>query len=333
MLLLFSGFGCAQAQTRGRGSTADAEVTAEERRDARADSKWSLRYSANTPLYTSDAKAHRIAELPDLLDQLFASGKPVIVFVHGRGDEPQKSLKGGKYVEGKAVHKLEKQYDARVLMFNWDSKATLWDRTKPLSHMKEAANNLKSVLDWIKEYRAHKYQDRPLVLLAHSMGAIVVQTVVSEYGWPASNPRMFSNVVLTGADADNKGHEKWLGKISAVENVYVSVNYDDNILKKSDDDRPKGVLPLGRNPGPTLAKQTFYVDITDLSDRHGKKTDRHEVFNKRGMHAQVHVCRLFDTMLKGHEPVFSNANVVKVAVPKQRYALKFERNENDPCFK
>lgn len=291
----------------------------------------SLSFSPETPLYTSDCRGYQLSELSTVLDHLFATGKPVILFVHGRGNEPKKSLKGGVFVDGNAVHKLEAQYGARVLMFNWDSKAFGKDRERPLSHMKDAARALIAVLDGIKQYRTSKYQDRPFVLLAHSMGTIVMQTLVSEYGWPSGTTRLFSNVLLTGADADAKGHEQWVQKISVVENTYLSINYDDDILKKSTDQRPHGVLPLGREPGKTLAPNATYIDVSRLSSKKGKGTGQHEMFNKLGMHNQVYVCHFFDAVLKGAQPTLSAENVEKT-IGKQRHALKFNRANDDSCF-
>jgi len=292
----------------------------------------SLDFNHHTPLYTSDCKGFKISELSNVLNHLFATGKPIILFVHGRGYEPNKSLKGGSYVEGNAVHKLEAQYRARVLMFNWNAEAYLLDRWTPLQKTKDAARALSTVLDGIKKYRASKNQDRPIVLLAHSMGTIVIEKLVSEYGWPSGTTKLFSNVLFTGGDANAREHDKWVSKISVAENTYITVNHDDETLAWSIDQRPDGVLPLGREPGKSLAQNATYIDISRLSSKKGKPTEQHEMFNKAGMHSQVYVCRFFDVVLKGGQPTFSAGNV-ETTIGKQRHALKFSRAKDDPCFK
>lgn len=98
-----------------------------------------LKYDANYPLYTSDTERYSFDQADVAFDKVFASGQPVILFVHGRGNEPNKSLVGGTFVEGGAVRKLEAQYKAKVLMFNWNSVAWMYDRSKPLAQIPAAA--------------------------------------------------------------------------------------------------------------------------------------------------------------------------------------------------
>ena len=89
-----------------------------------------------------------------VLDKILPKSGPTILFVHGRGNEPKKSLKGGLFVQGLAVHKLETDYGANVIMFNWDSKRGngLKDRSRPLSKMEDAANSFSVVLQGIRSY-------------------------------------------------------------------------------------------------------------------------------------------------------------------------------------
>ena len=84
-----------------------------------------LNFSRDYPLYLSDQSRYTHAQVETALDRAFSYQKPVVLFVHGRGNEPEKSLNGGTYVEGNAVHKIEQQYDVKVVMFNWDSSAFL----------------------------------------------------------------------------------------------------------------------------------------------------------------------------------------------------------------
>lgn len=295
----------------------------------------SLDFNPELPLYTSDKIGHSIAELPALLDGLLADGKPVILFVHGRGNEPKKSLEGGSVVKGRAVPKLEEGYDANVLMFNWDSKRGHGrkDRGRPLSNMPAASQALIQVLKGIKQYRKNNPQSRPIALLVHSMGNIVIEYIVKiQGGWVGnSGEPLFSNVVFSASDADNIGHTTWVENVSAIENVYITINSDDKILNMSNDQRPANVAALGLDPGDRLANNVTYVEVTNLGAKEGNETKRHELFNKPGMHDQVYVCKFFQQALTGRPVLFSTQNSTEV-VSGQRYKLNHKRDRNDACF-
>jgi len=288
-----------------------------------------LKFDPNIPLYTSDKVGHNIDNVATLLDTLTAGEKTVILFVHGRGKEPNKSLNGAKLIEGRAVHKIERQYGSPVLMFNWDSKGFLGDRTKPLSRMKKSAESLTSVLQAIVKYRESRESALDIVLLVQSMGSIVVQTVVEEHGWPAKRA-IFKNVLFSASDSDAPSHAKWIDEIGKIENVFVTINYDDKALKWAKDARARGVLALGRDPGSELSPHVRYVDISGLGKNHDEPIKTHELFNKEAMEDQIHICKLFHETLSGNiqhdeenRPLYSiNA----------RTEVAFERDPENDCF-
>jgi hypothetical protein len=59
-----------------------------------------LQYDPETPLYTSEPQAHAIASLPAVLNGLAQAGRPLVLFIHGRGDDPDKSLRTKKSISG-----------------------------------------------------------------------------------------------------------------------------------------------------------------------------------------------------------------------------------------
>lgn len=298
----------------------------------------SLSFDPVNRLYTSDKVGYPISELPVVLDSLLAKSKPIILFVHGRGEEPNKSLRleGGIFVEGRAVHKLESGYDANVLMFNWDSErgSGFKDRGRPLSNMPAASQAFTQLLEGIKQYRKNNPQSLSIALIVHSMGNIVIETIIeSQGGWIDNGGEpLFSNVVFSTSDADDIGHAAWVEKISASENVFITVNADDKILIKSRDKRPVGAAALGLEPGNRLANNATYIDITNLGTKKGKKTERHELFNKPGMHDQLYVCEFFQQALTGL-PVLLNAQNSTEVVSGQRYKLNYKRDSTNDCFK
>lgn len=293
------------------------------------DSKKKLSYSAAHPLYLSDQSRYEYSQVNQALDKAFSYKKPVLFFIHGRGNEPNKSLNGGTFVEGNAVHKLEEQYGVKVVMFNWESEAFLKDRTKPLSHMAEAAASLQKVLISIESYLKAN-PNKKISLLAQSMGSIVVQTNIEKYGW-SFKKKIFSNVILTSPDANNVNHHKWLDKISNVEKVYVSINKDDDILEQSTDERPKGVSALGLNPVKPYAAAATYLDLTKMGSKAGQATGVHEVFNKPNMKGQRNVCEIFQALLSSDVPNLSKS--VTTTADKNYLKFVFNINENIACFK
>lgn len=293
-----------------------------------------LKFDPTKRLYTSDKAGYKVSKLPALLDRLLSNGKPVILFVHGRGNEPKKSLEGGRFI-GRAVYKLESGYDANVLMFSWDSKRGkgLKDRGRPLSNMLVASKEFLKILEGIKQYRKSHPQSKPIALISHSMGNIVIESAVKNLdGWIENDGKpLFSNILLSASDADDVEHAEWVEQISATENVYITINADDKVLKKSND-RPSGTAPMGLEPGSKLANKATYVDVTRLGKRKGKKTKKHELFNKPGMYDQVHVCQFFHQVLTGESVILNDDNSTEV-VPNKRYKLLHKRSNTNNCFK
>lgn len=260
-----------------------------------------LNFEPTKPLYTSDTKGWPLDQLESVLSALHATGKPLVIFIHGRGIEPNKSLRGATFVEGLAVHKLERGYDVGVLMFNWDSAfPTPWfnDRSRALGNTPAAADQLTKLLSRFEQYFFdHPERSRP-VLLVHSMGSIVLQKTVEAEGWPQKP--VFKHVVITQPDADDVGHSVWVSKLAAVERVFVTQNSDDKVLKKSKDDRPAGSHALGLGTQQPVATNAAYVDLTNMGAL-GAVDDDHEVFGKGAMNGQLYVCQFLSQALRGEE--------------------------------
>lgn len=273
-----------------------------------------------------DGSKFSFDDVDKALDRAYSAGKPVVVFVHGRGNEPNKSLDKATFVEGGAVRKLEDHYNATVLMFNWDSQAFLYDRTQPLSKMKQSADSLAVVLSKMWNY----FQTRPKLkrptLIAHSMGSIVVETYVKKYGWfPHANAALFSKIFFTSPDADNLNHWVWLTEIGQNEKVYLSINKNDDILEKSNDERDNVTKPLGLRPILPYAENITYLDISNIGG------GMHEAFNKSNMKSQVHFCQIFDRIIKGDDPLITTKNTTKTDIANY-FFIKSSVNKKDSCF-
>jgi hypothetical protein len=292
-----------------------------------------MQYSIDTPIYTSDAHAWGVNEIPAVLDLLYAKGKPIVLFVHGRGKEPKKSLQGGTFVEGHAVRKIERGYDCSVLMFNWDSAFPgfqIFDRTRPLANTIEGAHQFFKVLTVLNSYfEANESRSRPS-LLVHSMGSIVIQNLVKAQNWPSN--RLFKSVVLSQPDADDTDHAEWLESIALKERVYVTFNRDDHVLARSNDDRAPGARPLGLGTVQPLAPSAIYIDLTKMGTL-GKKDDDHEVFAKGAMNDQLYVCEFFvQALIAGAVNLVVDDNV-ETKTLENLYVLKQSYKPDAPCLR
>lgn len=293
-----------------------------------------MEFKASTPLYTSDAKAWRIDQLPRVLTTLNATGKPIVVFVHGRGKEPGKSLAGGTFTKGMAVHKIERGYDVKVLMFSWDSAFkgfNLFDREVPLSHTYAGGLALGATLTALQQFEvANPGFERPM-LLVHSMGSIVVQHALQDGRWPAG-PALFSAVLFSQPDADDVGHALWLELLATREKTFVTQNRDDHVLKRSTDGRPAGAKALGLGTSEPLAPHATYVDLTNMGPV-GKKDEDHEVFGKGAMNGQLYVCQYFTQVLTGKNNVVLDPTVNVDGVERNVvYRLKSRYEPGAPCL-
>lgn len=224
-------------------------------------------------VYTSDSVGYRLAEVGSTFDAVLQQKLPVILFIHGRGNEPGKSLHGAGIVaqsfgvEGRAVEKLT-AYGTDVVLFSWDSRRGgflflgLDDRVRPLENTADAAKRFGKVLVELRQSISRHPTHPPLVLVAHSMGAVVLENYVKQSGWDGlRGGRLFDMVILTSADTDNEGHVAWVDLIARVELVYVTVNPGDYFLQNSTDQRPDGVLALGLDPGPQLSELATYIEL------------------------------------------------------------------------
>jgi len=260
-------------------------------------------------------------------------GKPIVLFVHGRGKEPNKAIYGATFTEGKAIHKIELGYGVRVLMFNWNSAFKGWsflDREVPLSNTAAGAESLGHVLHRLHAHQQHNEGLAKPALLVHSMGSIVVQKAVLNGQWPAVGP-LFSSVLFSQPDADDVGHVGWLESLALRERTYVTLNKDDHVLRRSTDARPEGAQALGLGTNEPLASHAVYVDLSRMGPT-GKKDEDHEVFGKGAMNGQILVCRFFEQVLTGKPVKLELGDNVESVERGVIHKLKSQTQPGAPCL-
>lgn len=293
-----------------------------------------MKFNPDTPLYTSDVKGWRMDQFDTVMSKVLADGKPVVLFVHGRGKEPGKGLLGATFTEGKAVHKIERGYDVNVLMFNWDSAFkgfSFLDREVPLSHTSAGGAALGRVVAALQQYQAQHPDTRKPALLVHSMGSVVLQKAVTEGRWPQAND-LFSAVLLSQPDADDVGHAQWLDELAVREKTFVTLNRDDNVLRRSTDSRPPGAHALGLDTVQPLAQHATYIDISRMGPT-GEKDEDHEVFGKGAMNQQIFLCQFFTQAMTGQKVVLDPAKNVESVERGVVHRLRDKRQPGAPCLK
>lgn len=225
-------------------------------------------------------------EAREALTIAFKAGKPILVYVHGRGKEPNKSL----HVKKILPIVLEKHYGVSVIMVNWDSYGFLLDRKRPLRNTPEGASRLGELIMAMREDQQQGKLPNNISLLVHSLGNVVLQDTVEAGAWNGISTPLFKNVVLTSPDADTQGHNVWLEKLASVERVWVTINHADRVLANAGSGR-NGTSPLGRGAIPPLAASATYLDL------HSAVGSAHQVFNKSYMAGNIALCQFFQSAL------------------------------------
>ncbi len=224
---------------------------------------------------TVDAVLEQISETSD---------RPIVLFVHGRGNEPEKSIARN------ALAAIEARHDVRVIMFNWDSFCLT---CRPVAHAADAAPDLAYLLGAIAESRRDgNAGSNKLILLTHSMGSIVLQHAVADSRFDQLPDDMFDAIVLASSDSDADGHAGWLERLSRLAPAtYVTVNPRDWILGLSGRDKRLGNrVPNGERAGPPV--RYIVAESEDLT--------LHRLFNNGNLAGCGNLSRIVDAAIRGY---------------------------------
>jgi len=257
--------------------------------------------SVGTSLITDDGTQYQVANLSqegsDIAQTLkddIESGRAdnFIFYVHGRGKEPNKSLRD-------VIPDLEKEYKATVLMFHWFPSYK-----GPLGYPKEeaeaAAPDLGKALKYFQAYKdSHKdeFKSVKTTMLVHSMGNIVFGKFMESYVLGTLNKGLFDTIILNSADVDAKGHDKWVSKIDFANNIYITLNEGDNVLGGSA--KSQGEKRLGQKTTTMtgkkipLAGNAKYVDFSETGVNH-------RYFLKSGQEDNHWLKQFYESVMKGN---------------------------------
>lgn len=282
-----------------------------------------IEYRDDVVLNGSNAQPIDLAAIAAYLQMRWNNGTSVVVYVPGRGVEPDKSLR-----DEKIVAHLEAQHRVECIMINWDAKAggilpwRLFDRERPLANAPRGAEKLAAVISAIASLSRSRGK---ISLLVHSIGNVVLQHCVTSGYWPVRGHAIFDIVLMTEPDANAQGHAAWLQRLAIAERVYVTMNADDRVLQHARQNRSAQQSALGLGRADESAVAATYLDLTGLVAKH------HRVFAKGAMESQVAVFTVINEILQGRTPKFDASQISHR--DGNLLQLADDRRPNGPIFK
>ena len=221
-----------------------------------------LNFDPNRPLFVPSGERFPIAQSQGALAMAFASGRPVLIYLHGRAKgigEPRKSVQTN-------IYRGLGSYGVSVIGFTWDADDGGYDETRPL----ESADNFDRFLDALAEFQdsaAGRDEAKPS-LIAHSMGNLIVAELAKEGRLDSGRGMLFRNIVMNAAAVKAKRHHMWLEKIGTAQRNYVMINQQDKVLLFAGFlFRPNMLGRELRGPG-AASDRTTYVELSQLGVNH-----------------------------------------------------------------
>ncbi|NCT72667.1 MAG: alpha/beta hydrolase [Xanthomonadaceae bacterium] len=295
-----------------------------------------LRYDQERPLTSlhGPAKQNSIAQLDAVLDGLLVESNhgplAIVVYVHGRGNEPEKSFQDTKFTSGFLLQKLETQ-NVSVLGYNWRSKIKPFHFCeRPVVEARAAALGLRRLIQDLERHQLanpQRWKARRAVLLAHSMGNIVVAEAMRDPGTLDSAKRLFNTIVLSASDEPAHEHFVWQDHMPQGL-VYVLSNPEDRFLKRSmscgkNDPSARLGLISAADSSVQRALTSTYIEIPAGS--------RHRYISRGAQERNPSTCKVITTLLQGNKPEFPQA--WRVADNPARIRIPLSEDPGDSCFK
>ena len=251
--------------------------------------------------------------------------KHVLFYVHGYNNDIADIIDTAK--------ELERLYNVLVVPFSWPANGggALSGTAAYLDDKQDArtsANALNSFIRKIAYYHdmltsrrrteymekaSKRYPDNPalareyfiklqerdcktsLNLLCHSMGNYLFKYALQPED-SALAKLVFDNVALVAADANNRHHVRWLGRVQVKNRVYVVINERDSALKWSRRKPGKEQRArLGHYLKGLVAENATYLNLTGARG----VGDSHSYFKGKSVASNIRLARLFRNIFEG----------------------------------
>lgn len=229
----------------------------------------------------------------ELFDQARKQNKSILFFVHGYNNDVEDVMK--------AAVEIEKLYGVIVVPFTWpangggaisgtasylsdkaDARASSGALNRAVGkiqqlHLILTAARKNQLLERAMKKHPHNRQDAQshfvklvekdcpvtLNLLCHSMGNYVLKNTLKTSDNMTSK-LVFDNICLVAADANNKHHAQWVGKLDVRKRINVVINENDSALKvsriKPGDEQ---LARLGHYTRQLNSPNAHYIDVTN----------------------------------------------------------------------
>jgi hypothetical protein len=243
-----------------------------------------LNYDYARPLFMLPQQRLSIDDAPQAIEAAYATGKPVLIYLHGRAKglgEPRKSVK-------EKIYDNLSRYGVCTIGFTWDADDGGYDETRPVA----SADDFHRFLAILRKYlQSHPGAAKPS-LLAHSMGNIIISELAKDDLLVADPGTLFENIVFSAAAVKQKRHKRWLEKTGVAERNYVMINPNDTMLKIAGFGFKPDMLGRDlRSPGVAPAQAT-YVSLERLGVKH-------RYFVKPGQNKQANLDSFYAQALTG----------------------------------
>jgi|GEM_PF-1516590 len=234
-----------------------------------------------------------------------APARPIVLYVHGRGDEPSKSIREG------ILRGLADEYGVMPILFTWPSGKGLF----PEREARDAGPALGDVLGQLRDIRSASTAGLTVSLLTHSMGSFVLEGFLGNYtgGLPGG---LIDSVVISSSSSTVDHHAAWVEKIDFSPAVFITYGHDDPMLGIAG--LGIGTARLGRHgtrqkdEAERTAGNAVYVDF-------GQAVAEHRYFVGNG--GQACVYHFFNESLNGRRPDFGDRRFVTEATSGKDYIL------------
>ena len=229
----------------------------------------------------------------ELFAQAREQKKSILFFIHGYNNDVEDVMK--------AAYEIERLYGVIVVPFTWpangggkisgtasylsdkaDARASSGALNRAVGKIQQLHLMLTAARKNLLFERAQKKhpdngqdaqshfvklleKDCPVTLnlLCHSMGNYVFKNTLKT-GANATSKLVFDNICLVAADANNKNHAQWVGKLDVRKRINVVINENDSALKasriKPGDEQ---LARLGHYTRQLNSPNAHYIDVTD----------------------------------------------------------------------
>jgi len=229
----------------------------------------------------------------ELFTQAREQKKSILFFIHGYNNDVEDVMK--------AAYEIDRLYGVIVVPFTWpangggkisgtasylsdkaDARASSGALNRAVGkiqqlHLMLTAARKTQLFDRAQKKHPNNGQDAQshfvklvekdcpvtLNLLCHSMGNYVFKNTLKT-GDNATSKLVFDNICLVAADANNKNHAQWVGKLDVRKRINIVINENDSALKvsriKPGDEQ---LARLGHYTRKLNSPNAHYIDITD----------------------------------------------------------------------